>query len=157
MSICLELMRYEPSLQQSLFEFTDACFAELGKKFEPDGRHLFYRNIPENFDSFFCLVDGGPDGNGCTVKGSVGIKRIDSDTCELKALYVSQELRGQGFGQRLLSTAINSARDLGYRRIVLDSMSQYVDARRLYEKTGFVDIERYNDNPYADVFMGLDL
>ena len=45
------------------------------------------------------------------------------------------------------------AREKGYRRIVLDSMSKYTSALKLYEKYGFTHIERYNGNQKADVFM----
>ena len=57
----------------------------------------------------------------------------------------------------MLETVISKARELGYRSIVLDSVSKYKAAQRLYEKAGFVNTERYNDNQYADVFMKLEL
>ena len=50
-----------------------------------------------------------------------------------------------------------SARELGFTSIVLDSMSKYTDAIKLYEKVGFKHIERYNDNQYADVFMKMEI
>lgn len=89
----VRLVPYSDSLKESLFAFTAGCFEELGKKFEPDGRHGFYNDIENEFDVFYCL----------------------------------------------------------------DSMSKYEDALRLYGKTGFRRIERYNDNVHADVFMRLDL
>ena len=52
---------------------------------------------------------------------------------------------------------IAEARNSGYKTIVLDSMKQYKEARKLYEKCGFIDCARYNDNIYADVFMKLEL
>ena len=144
MSLVIE--PYRDDLKESLFAFTDRCFTEIGKSFEPEGRHAFYLNIPEVFDAFWCLVDG-------EVKGSVAVKKISEDTCELKALYLSEELRGQGWGYKLMDIAVSYARSAGYRRIVLDSMSQYKAARRLYDRYGFTVTDRYNDNMYADVFM----
>lgn len=143
----LEILKYDDSLKESLFRFTDNCFTEIGKSFEPQGRHSFYNGIPENFDLFLCLAE---DGN---VMGSAGIKKIDNDTCELKALYLADELRGMGWGYKLLDTAVKFARGAGYKRVVLDSMSKYKDARRLYDRYGFKETCRYNDNQYADVFM----
>ena len=49
------------------------------------------------------------------------------------------------------------AKNLGYKSMVLDSMSKYKEALRLYEKCGFKNTERFNDNVYADVFMKLEL
>ena len=71
----------------------------------------------------------------------------------MKALYLSSELRGRGFGYKLLDTAVCYAKDRGYKRVVLDSMSAYKDALKLYEKYGFTRTARYNDNKFADVFM----
>ena len=53
--------------------------------------------------------------------------------------------------------AIDEAKTRGFKSMVLDSMSKYKEALRLYEKCGFRNTERFNDNVYADVFMKLDL
>lgn len=147
----IELISYDESYKQEVFAFTDRCFEELGKKFEPFGRHSFYNDIPNSFEVFYCLVDEG------NVIGTVALKEIDEYTVELKALYLDSAYRGQGLGTRLMNKAIEEAESCGYKSMVLDSMSQYTDALRLYKKAGFKDTERYNDNIYADVFMRLDL
>ena len=141
------IVEYSNPLKEAVITFTDACFRELGKAFEPEGRHSFYHDIDKEFDSFWCLLSNDK------VIGTVGVKKLDESTAELKALYLQSEFRGKGFGFRLLDKAVQFAKEQGYQRIVLDSMSQYDDAIRLYEKFGFKFTERYNDNPYADVFM----
>jgi GNAT superfamily N-acetyltransferase len=80
------------------------------------------------------------------------LKQFES-TCELKRMYVLRDFRRLGLGQKLLDTAIDFARSVGYSRIVLDSSKALHAARALYLKNGFVDIPRYNDNYRADVFM----
>jgi GNAT superfamily N-acetyltransferase len=80
------------------------------------------------------------------------LKQFES-TCELKRMYVLRDFRRLGLGQKLLDTAIDFARSVGYSRIVLDSSKALHAARALYLKNGFVDIARYNDNYRADVFM----
>jgi GNAT superfamily N-acetyltransferase len=74
-------------------------------------------------------------------------------TCELKRMYVLRDFRRLGLGQKLLDTAIDFAKGIGYSRMVLDSSKTLYAARALYQKNGFVDIPRYNDNYRADVFM----
>ncbi len=145
------LLEYKKEYKKSVFDFTNKCFSELGKKFEPDGRHSFYNDIEQSFDVFLCLFLND------IVVGTVGLKKLNTDTAELKALYLSKDLRGQGLGFQLINCAIDKAIEKGYKSIVLDSMSQYKEARKLYKKVGFINTERYNDNPYADVFMKLDL
>ena len=80
------------------------------------------------------------------------MKQFES-TCELKRMYVSNDFRRLGIGQKLLDTAIGFAKSAGYSRMVLDSSKALHAARALYLKSGFVDIPRYNDNHRADVFM----
>ncbi|MBR6483490.1 MAG: GNAT family N-acetyltransferase [Clostridiales bacterium] len=141
------IVRYSDELKDRVFGFTDKCFREIGKVFEPEGRHYFYNNIEEEFDAFWCLLSEGE------VVGTVAVKPFDKKSSELKALYLSQEMRGKGYGLRLLDMAVEFSEEKGYERIVLDSMSIYKDALKLYERYGFTHIERYNDNPYADIFM----
>ena len=80
------------------------------------------------------------------------LKQFES-TCELKRMYVLNEFRRLGLGQKLLDIAIDFARSVGYSRMVLDSSKTLYAARALYLKKGFVDIPKYNDNYRADVFM----
>ena len=150
MEHAIELIPYNDSYKQQVFDFTCTCFEELGKKFEPSGRHSFYNDIGNEFEVFFCLVDQEK------VIGTVALKKVDDYTVELKAMYLDRNYRGKGLGIKLIDKAVDEARCLGYKCIVLDSMSSYKDALRLYEKTGFKMTERYNDNVYADVFMRLD-
>lgn len=150
MEHAIELIPYNDSYKQQVFDFTCTCFEELGKKFEPSGRHSFYNDIDNEFEVFFCLVDQEK------VIGTVALKKVDDYTVELKAMYLDRDYRGKGLGRRLMDKAVDEAKRLGFKSIVLDSMSQYKDALRLYEKTGFKMTERYNDNVYADVFMRLD-
>ena len=49
--------------------------------------------------------------------------------------------------------AVCFSKEKGCKRVVLDSVSAYSDALKLYEQYGFKHIARYNENNYADVFM----
>ena len=150
-SMEIKIVPYEPKLKDGVFAFTKKCFEKLGKNFEPEGRHECYNDIERHYVKFFCLVEGN------RIVGTVALKKLDEYTAELKSLYLAQELRGKGLGKQLLDKAIMSARELGFTSIVLDSMSKYTDAVKLYEKVGFKHIERYNDNQYADVFMKMEI
>ena len=147
----VKLVQYEEKRKQRVFDFTDRCFTELGKRFDPGGKHYFYNDIEDSFEVFYCLVDQDE------VVGTVALKKIDERTVELKALYLHKDYRGKGLGSLLMSVSVNEAKTRGFKRIVLDSMLKYEDALRLYEKFGFEKIDRYNDNAMAEVFMKMDL
>jgi len=43
--------------------------------------------------------------------------------------------------------ALDAARDLGYERVRLDTVAELVEAARVYEALGFVEIAPYRHNP----------
>ena len=89
------------------------------------------------------------------IVGTTAIRNLKQSvsTSELKRMYVRSDFRRLGIAQKLLDTAIDFAKSVGYSRLVLDSSKILIAARALYLKNGFVDIHRYNDNYRADVFM----
>lgn len=98
-------------------------------------------------------------GTGETV-GFTGVRPFDAAAgdAELKRMYVEPATQGLGVGRALGEAAIATARDLGYRRLLLDSRASLVAACALYRRLGFVDVPPYRPNPFPDaVFLALDL
>ena len=89
--------------------------------------------------------------------GTVALKKINDEHCELKSLYLFEQYHKKGFGYQLLKTAILKAQQDGYKEMYLDTLSSSTKAISLYEKMGFTRIERYNTNYAADIFMVLKL
>ena len=85
--------------------------------------------------------------DGDEALGCVAIRPHTSLECEIKRFFVRPAARGRGLGHRLLSAAIDRAREIGYRSICLDSSADMLAARRTYEAAGFKPCERYNDDP----------
>ena len=73
--------------------------------------------------------------------GSVFCARRDDATAQLRLLLVEPAFRGQGLGRRLVDECLAFARSAGYARIVLWTNDALTDARRIYERAGFVLFE----------------
>jgi len=69
--------------------------------------------------------------------GTTGLYPVNRDTVELRKMYFERELRGRGWGKRMLSRMIDRARELGFKEIYLETASVLTDAIRLYEGFGF--------------------
>jgi GNAT superfamily N-acetyltransferase len=115
------------------FQGFDEELATLpGKYAPPDGRLLLARE-------------------GAAAVGCIGLRRTDATTGEVKRLYVRPVARGQGLGGELARRVVTAAREIGYRRLVLDTLEPMAEARRLYGSLGFREIPAYYANPLAGV------
>jgi putative acetyltransferase len=81
--------------------------------------------------------DGVVEGGG----GVAPLEGGDAGTCELRKMYFLPSLRGLGAGAALMSRCLATARDLGFRRCYLETLSGMDAAMRLYERSGFQRID----------------
>jgi ribosomal protein S18 acetylase RimI-like enzyme len=79
--------------------------------------------------------------------GCVGIRKQQDDIAEMKRMYVRSGQRKQGIGNGLLQEAILLAKELGYKKIRLDTLNTMISAMALYRKHGFKEIDAYYHNP----------
>ncbi len=90
--------------------------------------------------------------------GCVGLRKIDSRRCEMKRLYVRQRFRGKGIGNALCREIILKGRQLGYKEMLLDTLSTMVEAQTLYRAYGFKGTVPYYHNPLPEAqYMLLSL
>jgi GNAT superfamily N-acetyltransferase len=85
--------------------------------------------------------------------GCVGLKGSGSGTAEVKRLWVAPSARGLGLGRQLMEAAESAARELGIKVLRLDTNSALPEAGRLYRTSGWTEIDRFNDDPYPDLFF----
>ena len=73
------------------------------------------------------------------VEGGIAIDGIKAKTdgAHLRWYILSPHLTGQGFGNRLLTDALNFCRSKQYKKVYLWTFKGLEKARHLYEKNGF--------------------
>jgi len=73
------------------------------------------------------------------IKGGIAIDGIQAmtDGAHLRWFILSPEVRGRGFGRRLMEEALSFCKKNDYKRVYLHTFEGLNPARHLYEKFGF--------------------
>ena len=91
--------------------------------------------------------------------GCIALQPISlTQTCEMKRLYVKPDFRNMGIATTLVEALSNRAKELGYTRMVLDTLDKLVPAIALYQRHGFIKTTSYYNNPLPGVvYMAKEL
>ncbi len=81
--------------------------------------------------------------------GCGGVRATGDRACEIKRMYVVSNARGSGIARALLGRLEAEGAGLGCRMAQLDTRTVLTEARALYLSAGYVEVDRYNDNPFA--------
>lgn len=130
--------------------------AEYGLCGDPTGTDADLDDIETSYIGRGGLFDVllGDDGR---IVGTVGLYPLEHGVCELRKMYLRAETRGQGLGRRLLDHALDRARALGFRRVVLETNSKLVEAIGLYTRYGFQPVAHDHLASRCDQSYALDL
>jgi GNAT superfamily N-acetyltransferase len=123
-------------------------FAEISDRFE--GGFDAAKSLAPTLEGF-----APPDGSFLLMRlhgrpvGCGGFKRDDADTAYIKRMWIAPEGRGLGLGRRLLEALEEKARELGYRKLRLETEKSLGEAQRLYRSSGYREVPRFNEELYA--------
>jgi ribosomal protein S18 acetylase RimI-like enzyme len=126
----------------------DQYFKELDRRFETGFDPS--RSIPADEESLrppagLLLVatrQGEPIGCGA-------LKFHDDAPFELKRMWVAESARGLGLGRRILRALEAQAADHGAKAVRLETNQTLAEAISLYRSSGYIEVARFNDEPYA--------
>ena len=78
------------------------------------------------------------DGDNVYGGGGIGpLNGEEEEVCELRKMYFMPELRGKGYGQKLMELCLEEAQRLGFKKCYLETLEHMKQAKSLYEKNGF--------------------
>lgn len=152
LNACSVTISAEPEDSTDAQRCVTAYFEELDKRFEKgfDPGNGGYAGKPAATHSAGTFLIARLHGRAI---GCGALKSLDASTGEIKRMWVAPDARGLGVARRLLAALEAEARALGLRRVVLDTNRSLLEAQAMYRKAGYRDIERYNENSYADFFF----
>jgi DNA-binding MarR family transcriptional regulator/GNAT superfamily N-acetyltransferase len=82
---------------------------------------------------------------------------FDTQIAEVKRMWVASDVRGLGLGRRLLERLSAEAASRGMVILRLETNRSLSEAKHLYERAGFVEVEPFNNEPYAHHWFQKDL
>jgi len=120
------------------------------------GRPAIEQEVDEGLEAFPSDDFAPPTGllavaiEGPAPVGCGGLLFGEDGIAEVKRVYVAPSHRRRGLGARIMAELERLALARGIRELRLDTRDDVVDARRLYERIGFVEVPAFNDGAYAE-------
>jgi putative acetyltransferase len=78
------------------------------------------------------------------ILGGAGVKQLENykgRVCELQKMYFLPEARGIGLGNKMMDICLKKAKEFGFEHCYLETLPYMQDARKLYRKVGFKDLD----------------
>jgi DNA-binding MarR family transcriptional regulator/GNAT superfamily N-acetyltransferase len=126
----------------------NACFAELDQRFDTgfDPAQSISADADElrvpNGVLLIARLHSEPVGCGA-------LKFHDREPTEIKRMWVDAQARGLRVGRRLLEALEARAAENGARVVRLETNRSLVEAIALYRRAGYVEVDPFNEEPYA--------
>jgi GNAT superfamily N-acetyltransferase len=126
-----------------------AYFAELDRRFDTGFDPSM--SIPADADELrppaglFLLASLRSDPIGCGA-----LKFHDDKPTEIKRMWVAESARGLGVGRRVLEELEAEAARRGSTVVRLETNRSLIEAIAMYRSAGYVEVEAFNDETYAD-------
>ena len=115
----------------------------------------YFTEIDERFEAGFSESAALPFASGVFIvarlRGEpIGCGALKTATPpEIKRMWVAPEARGLGVGRRILAELEHHAVARGASAIRLETNRVLGEAQQLYRSSGYVEVEPFNDEPYA--------
>lgn len=148
----IEIVDYRPAyaivFRELNYEWIRKYFSieESDRKLLEDPKRYI---LDEGGAILIALYEGSPVGTCALIK-------MDDETYELAKMAVSEKAQGQKIGWKIGKAILEKAKELGAKRIFLETNSSLAPAINLYKKLGFTDASG-QDSPYDRCNVQMEL
>lgn len=141
----MEIHEISPSADQELAKIIRFNFEKHSLNipgtvyFDPelDSLSKYYRENTKCRKYFVLWEDG-------KVCGGIGFAEFHGfEKCaEIQKLYLSESVKGKGYGKALLQIAEAAAREMGYQNLYIETHTNFDIALQMYQKQGYMPVEK---------------
>ncbi|WP_372651810.1 GNAT family N-acetyltransferase [Draconibacterium sp.] len=140
----MKIRKVQKSDNKQLADLIRAAFIEYdaprqGTVFsDPTTDNLY--ELFQNEKSVLWVAEKDGDVLGCCgIYPTVGLPK---GCAELVKFYLLEKARGKGLGTVLMEQSIESAKELGYSEIYIETLPEFDNAVGMYERAGFEQLEK---------------
>lgn len=153
-------IKFELATTGEEFDFAKDLFQQYAKSLSIDLSFQDFTNELKTIDKQYSKPGGALllayDNNAAI--GCVALRKFDSETAELKRMFIRPEYRKHKIGKKLLELITEIAKELNYKKMRLDTLPDMEQAQRIYKAHGFYEIPPYRFNPVpGTVYMEKEL
>ncbi len=147
----VKLREHLPGDEKEVLELIRAVLSEYSLEIDPDETDSDLHDIERSYIStggiFKVLTDN------TKIIGSYGLYKIDNTTCELRKMYLNSLYRGRKLGKLMMDDAFETAKAIGFKKMVLETNSVLKEAISLYKKFGFTEFKTDHISCRCDIAM----
>lgn len=140
-----ESIQFRPAVDadsEGIIALIAACYAEYPPNvLDVDAEEPELRAPASRFEAFWVLEDAEQRIVGCIALATL----IPGQRIELKKCYVSNDLRGGGWGRRLIEQVEDWARERAIPEVELWTDNRFTLAHKVYAKIGYVQTGETRD------------
>jgi putative acetyltransferase len=140
----LKIRKIQPEDNQEVAKVIRAVLVEMGvpkvgTAYEDKALEDMYATYDFPRMEYFVVENEGKI-IGCA--GIAPLKGLEEEVCELQKMYFLPEARGKGLGTQMMDTCLKFAKSKGFQKCYIETLPYMKDARKLYKKTGFQNLEK---------------
>ncbi|MGJ8666391.1 MAG: GNAT family N-acetyltransferase [Patiriisocius sp.] len=121
----------------------DLGVPKVGTAYSDAALDCMFETYKKERAAYFVVEEAGK------IIGGAGVAQLDNydgNVCELQKMYYLEEARGRGIGTKMMRLCLQTAKDLGFEKCYLETMTYMEAAQKLYKRSGF----EYLDGPLGD-------
>ena len=136
----ITIRKIEPSDNQTIATIIRSALKEFGADkpgtvyYDESTDHLFELFDQEKMGFYYVVVLHNQVLGGAGIYPTEGLPQ---GVCELVKMYLLKNARGLGLGKMLIEKCMETAVELGYTKMYLETLPELKNAVYLYEKMGF--------------------
>jgi putative acetyltransferase len=136
----ITIRKIEPSDNQTIATIIRSALKEFGADkpgtvyYDESTDHLFELFDQEKMGFYYVVVLHNQVLGGAGIYPTEGLPQ---GVCELVKMYLLKNARGLGLGKMLIEKCMETAVELGYTKMYLETLPELKNAVHLYEEMGF--------------------